>query len=191
MEPSPTVLIVEDERMLGNLFETWLEPEYNVQVENDGEQALNHLDEEIDMALLDRRMPGLSGDEVLEAIRDRGFEFPIAMVTAVEPDFDIVEMGFDDYLVKPVEQDALCSLVDNLVSLPAYEDAVQQYFQLTSKKAALEASKSDAELESSDEYTRLLDRYAQAKRRADETIETIADDITFADLNNELDTESN
>ncbi|AHG01250.1 hypothetical protein HALLA_02410 (plasmid) [Halostagnicola larsenii XH-48] len=187
MESTPTVLIVEDEQMLGDLFATWLEPEYNVRVENDGEQALEHLDGEIDMALLDRRMPGLSGDEVLDVIRERGFEFPVAMVTAVQPDFDIVEMGFDDYLVKPVDQDALLSLVGTLISLPSYEDAIQQYFQLASKKAALEASKSDSELESSDEYSQLLEQYAQAKRQADQKIETIADDIDFSELDDEFD----
>ncbi len=182
METQPTVLVVEDEQMLGDLFATWLESEYNVRVAYDGENALELLDEQIDIAILDRRMPGLSGDDVLEEIRDRGFEFPIAMVTAVDPDFDIVEMEFDDYLVKPIERDALLSLVDDLVSLPAYEDAVQEYFQLASKKAALEAAKTDMELESSEEYTELIAQYDEAKRRADTTIETLADDLDFADL---------
>ncbi|MDJ1433732.1 response regulator [Halostagnicola sp. A-GB9-2] len=187
METSPTVLIVEDERMLGDLFATWLEPEYDVRVAYDGEDALELVDEHVDMAILDRRMPGLSGDEVLEAIRGRGFDFPIAMVTAVDPDFDIVEMEFDDYLVKPIERGALLSLVSDLVSLPTYEEAVQEYFQLASKKAALEAAKTETELASSEEYTELLDQYTQAKHRADTTIETIADDLDFADLDKKTD----
>lgn len=182
MVTASTVLIVEDERLLGELFEAWLQSEYTVRVVHDGEQALDLLDDQIDMALLDRRMPGMSGDELLTEIRDRGYDFPIAMVTAVDPDFDIVEMEFDDYLVKPVARQTLVRLVDTLVSLPSYADAVQQYFQLSAKKASLEAIKSDVELESSEEYAALLSEYADAKARADTEVETIAEEMAFSDL---------
>ncbi|SFS98258.1 response regulator transcription factor [Halostagnicola kamekurae] len=182
MATSPTVLIVEDERLLGELFETWLESAYTVRVANDGEQALEMLDDEVSMALLDRRMPGLSGDAVLDEIRNRGYDFPVAMVTAVDPDFDIVEMRFDDYLVKPVSRETLLDLVDSLITLPSYTDAVQQYFQLSTKKAALEANKSQAELNSSEEYEKLLEKHAEAKNRADTRVESISDQISFSDL---------
>lgn len=182
MATSPTVLIVEDERLLGELFETWLESAYTVRVANDGERALEMLNDEISMALLDRRMPGLSGDAVLEEIRERGYDFPVAMVTAVDPDFDIVEMGFDDYIVKPVSRDSLLDLVESLIALPSYADAVQQYFQLSVKKAALEANKPLIELESSEEYAKLSEKHAQAKARADTSIESISNEISFAQL---------
>lgn len=185
MQATPTILVVEDEQTLGELFETWLEPDYDVRLANDGEQALEQLDDEVDMALLDRRMPGMPGGNVLERIRERGFEFPVAMVTGVDPDFDIVEMDIDDYLVKPVEREELRSLVETLVSLPTYEDALQQYFQLASKKAALETSKSDTELDSSEEYTALLEEYTRAKRRADTEAATMAGDLSFSEFGNE------
>lgn len=43
-------------------------------------------------------MPGMSGQEVLEAIRDRGYGCMVAMLTVVEPDIDIIKIGFDKYL---------------------------------------------------------------------------------------------
>lgn len=178
----PTILVVEDERMLCDLFASWLESEYDVLVAYDGETALEKLSDDVDMALLDRRMPGLSGDEVLSELRDQGYEFPVAMVTAVDPDFDIVDMGFDDYLVKPIEQDDLLTLVEELISLPTYEDAIQQYFQLASKKAALEASKSEAELANSDEYTALIEEYEDVKSVADSQIQDIDAEEGFSQL---------
>lgn len=47
-------------------------------------------------------MPVRSGNEVLDKMRIAGYDWCVAMVTTVEPDLDILEMGFDDYLVKPV-----------------------------------------------------------------------------------------
>ncbi len=44
----------------------------------------------------------MSGDEVLDTIAERGIDPAVVMVTAVDPDFDIVEMPFDEYLTKPV-----------------------------------------------------------------------------------------
>lgn len=75
--------------------------------------------------------------------------------------------------------------VENLISLPSYADAVQQYFQLSSKKAALEANKSQAEVESNEEYATLLGEYAEAKARADRKVETIAEELAFSDLEDE------
>jgi len=107
-EQPPLVLVVEDEPDLADLYAAWLGDEYRVRTAYGGQEALDELDEaddEVDAILLDRRMPGLSGDEVLAAVRERGIDCRVAMVTAVEPDFDILKMGFDDYLVKPVTSD--------------------------------------------------------------------------------------
>ncbi len=91
-------------------------------------------------------MPGLSGDEVLEQIRDRDLNSRVVMVTAVKPDFDIIDMGFDDYLVKPVSKDDLYTTVEGMLSRIEYDNQMQEYFSLVSKKAVLEAEKDEAEL---------------------------------------------
>lgn len=93
-----TVLIVEDEQPLADLYAAWLTETYSIRTAYDGEQALDQLDEQVAVVLLDRRMPQLSGDDVLERIRERNYDCHVAMVSGVHPDFDIIEMGFDDYL---------------------------------------------------------------------------------------------
>jgi len=123
----------------------------------------------VEVVLLDRRMPGLSGDEVLEQIRDQGYDSRVVMVTAVDPDFDIIEMGFDDYLVKPVSKDELVDMVDDVADRSDYESDIQEYYALVSKKALLESEKADRELTNNEEYQDLTDRVAGARaaRRRD------------------------
>ncbi|HKL30390.1 MAG TPA: HalX domain-containing protein [Natrialbaceae archaeon] len=175
MTVSPIVLIVEDEPDLADLYSAWLREACTVRTAYNGAQALDAIDEEIDIVLLDRRMPGLSGDEVLETIRDRGLDTRVAMVTAVEPDFDIIGMGFDDYLVKPVSQRDLMETVDQLLLRSTYDDQMQEFFALASKKAVLDAQKTDAELRASEEYARLEDRLAVLRAEIDDTVSELSD----------------
>lgn len=177
-----TILIVEDERDIADLFATWLSQEYDCKVAYDGESALKVLDNQVDAILLDRRMPGLSGDEVLSMIRDKGINCPVGMVTAVEPDFDIVEMGFDDYVVKPVGAAELLSFVDELVSVSDYERDIRRLYQLASKRAVLETAKNGPELEESSAYRELLDEFEQVKMSADATRDSMGEEQLFSQL---------
>lgn len=181
-EGRPTVLIVEDEKPLADLFVAWLAEEYECKRAYDGHEALEVVDDDVDAVLLDRRMPGLSGDEVLEEIRARGIDCPVGMVTAVEPDFEIVEMGFDDYIVKPVATDELHAFVEDLLALPNYERELQRFFQLASKRAALETAKNEAELQQSEEYQTLLEELEDVRRTADANRDELMGRAPFSKL---------
>ncbi|UHH26428.1 response regulator [Halobacterium noricense] len=137
------VLVVDDEKDLADLFTAWLSADYTVRTAYSGQSALDSLDDSIDVVLLDRRMPDLSGDAVLAEVRERGLDCRVAMVTAVDPDFDIVEMGFDAYLTKPVTSDDIHDVVETLLARKHHDAAVQRYFQLVTKRAALEAEYGD------------------------------------------------
>jgi DNA-binding response OmpR family regulator len=176
---APLVLIVEDEPDLADLYAAWLGEEYRVRTAYGGREALERLDDEVDVILLDRRMPDLSGDEVLETVRERGIDCRVAMVTAVEPDFDIIAMGFDDYLVKPVSRDDLAETVDGLLVRTEYDDGIRELFSLASKKAVLESEKGPAALEGNEEYQELKDRVEQLRADLDQTLEDM-DDVTDA-----------
>jgi DNA-binding response OmpR family regulator len=124
-------------------------------------------------------MPGLSGDEVLERIRTNGLDCRVAMVTAVEPDFDILEMGFDSYLTKPVESEKLQKTVRNLLERSEYDSLLQEYYSLIEKQATLEATKSRTELESSEEYKQLTARIESLRKDLSDTLGGIEDDEDF------------
>lgn len=152
-----TVLVVEDQERLADLYETWLAAEYEVRTANTAAEAEELLDDDIEVALLDRRLPDGSGDDVLAMIREAGLDARVAMVTAVDPDFDILDMGFDDYVVKPVTESDLFEIVEGLLERDRYSGELQRYYALASKRATLESEKSADELDASQEYDELLE----------------------------------
>jgi DNA-binding response OmpR family regulator len=184
---TPIVLVVEDERDLAELYATWLGGTYRVRTARDGRTALEQLDDEVRVVLLDRRMPDLSGDEVLDTIRERGLDCRVAMVTAVEPDVDVVEMRFDDYLVKPVSKAELDRTVSNLLIRDEYDDGVQELFSLASKKALLESEQDRAALEDADEYQQLLADIDDLRNELDDKLARLAETEDLAMIYQDLD----
>jgi DNA-binding response OmpR family regulator len=173
-EDTPTVLVVDDERDLADLYAAWLERDYQVRTAYGGETAIEALDGSVDVALIDRLMPEVSGDEVLEDVRGGDYECRVAMVTAVEPDFDIIEMGFDEYIVKPIRHDEITDVVESLVTRSTYDEQLQEFFALASKRAALQAQKPDHELEESDAFAELEADVEALREELDRTIERLS-----------------
>jgi len=172
-----TILVVDDEADIADLYTTWLEMEQDVRTAYGGEEALEKVDDEVDIVFLDRQMPDYSGDEVLERIRERGLDCRVVMVTAVDPDFDIVSMEFDDYLTKPVMRDDLDEAVGSMLERDEYNETLQEYFALTSKKATLEAEKTPSELQESSEYQEMVDRVEELEAEADTAVSSFDDDF--------------
>lgn len=150
-----TVLLVEDEERLADHYAEVLKTDYDVVVVYSGTEALEVVDGSVDAVLLDRKMPGPSGGEVLEQLRDQGYDFPVAMLTAVRPDWDIVEMRFDDYLLKPVDIQALHNAVERLEALGGIERKKREYIRHNIKQASLEGQKDASDLTSSEAFKQL------------------------------------
>lgn len=155
MSSDETVLIVEDQEGLAEAYSTVIASEYTVRTATSGEQALTKMDESVDVVILDRRMPGMSGDEVLEKLAERGETPSIAMVTAVEPDVDIIEMPLNEYVTKPIDNKELLDLVAVLLERDAHTDQMGRYFQLAAKQRALETADREKTTEYSDLTTEL------------------------------------
>jgi DNA-binding response OmpR family regulator len=177
MSQGTTVLVVDDEEDIADLYATWLEVDHEVRVAYGGEEALEKADETVDVVFLDRQMPDYAGDEVLSRIRDRGLGCRVVMVTAVDPDFDIVDMGFDDYLTKPVMREDLDDAVESMLERDGYDETLQEYFALSSKKATLEAEKTPSELRGNDDYQEMVDRVERLEEEADTAVAGMDDDF--------------
>jgi len=152
---SATILVVDDDEETADVLAKMLQPEHEVIVAYGGEEALEIVGPDIDVVLLDRRMPDCKGDEVLEEIRSRGIDCRVVMVTAVEPDIDIIRLDFDDYLVKPVTQQTLQNTVDRMLTRSALDEKLLAAFSLATKMATLESKMAISDLESSEEYAQL------------------------------------
>ncbi|MDC0610068.1 response regulator [Vibrio sp.] len=98
------ILIVDDDTELTGLLKEILTLEgFTVSEANDGEQALDCLDDKIDLILLDVMMPKLNGMDTLKKLREK-WQTPVLMLTAKGEEIDRViglELGADDYLPKP------------------------------------------------------------------------------------------
>lgn len=175
-DDQPAILVVEDERALVELYVRWLESDYRVLTAGGGEEALEQFDEEVDVVLLDRLMPGMSGDEVLGELRKQVSDCKVAMVTAVEPDFDVITMGFDDYLTKPVEREELLETIQRLLSRSQFDDIEQELYALSSKQAALRSSKPKEELEGNEEFRELQSRIEELRSELNATLPGMNDD---------------
>jgi two-component system OmpR family response regulator len=110
------VLVAEDDEGLRSVLARGLrESGYAVDTTGDGEQALKYLDTyEYEVAILDWRMPKLSGLEVIRRLRLRGSALPVLMLTARDAASDRVaglDEGADDYLVKPFDFSELLARV--------------------------------------------------------------------------------
>jgi len=100
------VLVVEDERKLAQILESALQAEhYDVVVAPTGEDGFFRANAEaFDLILLDLMLPGRSGIEILETLRQRQVHTPVLILTARDGVDDRVlglDRGADDYLVKP------------------------------------------------------------------------------------------
>jgi len=111
----PAVLIVDDDAGLRESFRLILEESYELVEASDGRQALDIVrNREIDLVLLDIRLPEMDGIEVLERIKAMDEQVEVVLVTAVKTVRTAVaamKLGAFDYLTKPFEEDDLLSVV--------------------------------------------------------------------------------
>jgi len=173
------ILVVDDESGLADLYTVWLSDTHDVETAYSGEEAIQKVDGDTDIVFLDRRMPHVSGDEVLAAIRDQDVDCQVAMVTGVNADFDIIDIPFDDYLSKPVSEDDFEAVIERLHRRSAYNDALQSYFSLVSRQATLQAEKQPEQLAGNDEYTELVDKI----ERRQEELDSLTDRLDEKDVN--------
>lgn len=178
------VLIVEDERGLADVYAEWLADEYTVRTAYNGKQAIEELGNTVDIVLFDRSLPDLTGQKILACIREQDFDCRVIMATAVEPDLDILDLEFDDYLTKPVSGDDLRTAVERIERLATYADLLQKLYRCIATRSALH-KETDIGIPDHESYCDLLDRIATLRGQVDVTTEasdTEALDAALRDL---------
>ena len=181
----PSILVVEDEPDVAAVNAGGLEDRDTGDVAETAAEAIDRVDPDLDVVILDRRLPDGSGDDVLEHIREAEYDCRVAMVTAVEPDFDIIDMGFDLYLTKPVSRSKLLAAIDTLLTRSEYDDLVQEAAALASKRAVLSSQKPAAQREGNEAYAELVERLEDLDADIDDLGESLSTDdyrAMFRDL---------
>jgi len=117
------ILVVEDDKTVGQYVKRGLEEaRYQVDLVDDGTDGLRSAASgRYDLVVLDLRLPGMSGQEVLRTLRDRGATLPVLVLTAQDSvDFKVqaLRMGADDYVTKPFALEELLARVEALGRRP-------------------------------------------------------------------------
>lgn len=176
----PTVLIVEDEEDLVDLYAAYLAEMAQTRQAGTGAEARELMAADVDVVLLDRRLPDMMGEELIPEFREQNPDVGIAMVTAVEPDFDILDIGFDDYLTKPVDKHALKELVHTLSTRSQYGSNVREYFSLLSKRAALLTTHAEDDLRDNPDYQALETHISERKSDVDTLLKNFSEEDYIA-----------
>ena len=117
------ILVIEDDPTVGQFVKRGLEEQrWVVDLVADGEQGERRAaSEQYDLLILDMRLPGKSGLDVLHALRARGFERPVLVLTAqdaVDAKVQTLRAGADDYVTKPFAFEELLARVEALSRRP-------------------------------------------------------------------------
>lgn len=159
------ILIVDDDESIAGLYREYLNDQYDTVVATSGQEALDKLDKTVDIVLLDRRMPELTGDKVAGRIREQPVDQKIVFITAVDPDFDLLHLEFDTYVVKPVTAAELNDVVDCMIDRIELEIRLRDLLRLASRLSALEHKLDIDELEQSDQYQQLAAEFNEKKKK--------------------------
>ena len=117
------ILVIEDDPTVGQYVKRGMEEQrYAVDLVSDGEEGERRAQSEsYDLVILDMRLPGKSGLQVLNALRARGFEKPVLVLTAqdaVDAKVTTLRAGADDYVTKPFAFEELLARVEALSRRP-------------------------------------------------------------------------
>lgn len=108
-----TILIVDDEHGIVDMMCAYFSPQYEVLTAYSGEEALQKVEKQPDLILLDINMPGINGLTVCQTIREH-IACPILFLTARIESADKIngfQAGADDYIVKPFDLDELAARI--------------------------------------------------------------------------------
>ena len=115
-KPRRRVLIVEDEAPLRMQYERALQGRYDLVFAATGAEAMAKLEEHRpDLAVLDMRLPDIDGATLLRKIRVSRPQLPVIITTAymsIEPQLQLLDVPYSDYIVKPFRLDELGARID-------------------------------------------------------------------------------
>ena len=117
------ILVIEDDPTVGQYVKRGLEEHrWAVDLMTDGEEGERRASSEAyDLVILDMRLPGKSGQEILRSLRAKGFERPVLVLTAqdaVDAKVATLRAGADDYVTKPFAFEELLARVEALARRP-------------------------------------------------------------------------
>lgn len=111
-----TVLLADDDDAFRETLVLWLaDTQWETLSAESGEDALSKLDGNVDVLVLDRRMPDLSGPEVIDRLDDTEFDGSVVVLSAFKPDDHLSDDDAAAYLTKPVDSETFVDAIAKVV----------------------------------------------------------------------------
>jgi len=101
----------------------------------DGAAALDRFAPDIEALLVHRGLPERTAPALVSAARERGFAFRAALLTPEAPTADIVALGFDAWLLTPVDSELLARTAEGLLACRDYDRAISALYEVASEGA--------------------------------------------------------
>jgi DNA-binding NtrC family response regulator len=127
MEHTDAILVIDDEKNIRTTLQQVLESAgYKVATAVNGEDGLSKLAKlAFDVVLLDMKLPGMDGIDVLRRMRENNCETPVAIITAygtIENAVEAMKLGAVDYLRKPFSGPEIKELVERILARPRLDE---------------------------------------------------------------------
>ena len=170
MENPLTVLVADGNPGTRKQYEPWLEDE-DLRLAADGWEALGRFDSSVDIACLDHGMAGPSGVQLATKLSAGTGQVHVALVSSLSEDPDLSGLPVDQHVRKPVSRTDIQAVVEACRARRRYLDALDEYFALTARLGAAEATDTRVD----DDLRR---RIAEKRAEVDEAVQDVGADWT-------------
>jgi DNA-binding response OmpR family regulator len=116
MPTDTTILLVEDNDDLADLYRHYLADTYQVSVVQTGREAINQASPTFDLLIIDYKLPDLSGYEVRNRLRTSGLTMPVVMISGTDPGLISHDDAPAAWLTKPFYKEKLEQTVQSVLS---------------------------------------------------------------------------
>lgn len=139
------VLIVEDEESLAKLFAKQIGDEYDTTVVTHAGNAIANISVETDYVLLDRKLPGMSGDKVLEYIVSQPYDISVIIISAIDPDQNVIHQPYDEYITKTVDDGEIKEAMERVEKKNRFVELLGEYVKKAETWEVVQSNLSSAE----------------------------------------------
>ena len=173
MPDGPVVLLVENDPELVERHAEWLADDYAVRTAIDGETALERFDDDVDVVLLDRQLPDMSGGGLIGRIRTREGDPAIGMLVGREPDRRVRQLDVDEFAVTPLDRGAFQTLAAQLDRRRAVDEAIEAYLSLLDRKHELESRADTADIDADTDYRAVTGELFARRRQLESLLDRL------------------
>lgn len=163
--------IIGDDRRVVETYEGWLADDYDVRTAGSGEAVLERMTEfKTDVVVLERRTPGLSGDEVATRLSENGYDAQAIVVTATLSSPETATPHTLNYVTKPIGKERPRSTVETATPIRTDDDDITELLALIARQQAVKRAVPTDERVASDEFDRLMSKIDDPQDSIDDTM---------------------